>query len=359
MKKVLFYIFLLLLAALFIGTAMFLYGKSQEKPVVFETDTPYTTTIVKKTVATGKVVPRKEIEIKPQVSGVIDKMFVEAGDQVNKGDLLARIELIPDMEHLSNAESALETARLNLRNAKLEFDKQRELYEDKLISEIEFNKYELNFDLQKEAVKAAENTVDLIKEGASKNSGMVANMVRSTVDGMVLAVPFKEGTFVTETNTFNAGTTIANIADMNDLIFQGQLDESEIGKVKEGMDLILKVGAIDGKTFDAKLEYVSPKGVDDQGTIKFEIKAAITPMEDVFLRAGYSANADIVLQKHSDVLAVNEGNIIIEGDRTFVEVATGEQEFEKREVKTGISDGINIEILSGIEINTKIKKLVK
>lgn len=359
MKKVFLFLTLAIFASIFIGTAVFLYNKSQEKPVIYEVTKPFTTSIVKKTVATGKIVPRKEIEIKPQVSGVIDTLYVEAGDEVKKGDLIARIELIPDMEHLSNAESNLESSKLNLQNAQLEYEKQKELYEKKLISEIEFKKYVLNFELRQEAVNAAENNVALIKEGASKKSGKVANLVRSTVDGMVLVVPFREGTFVTETNTFNQGTTIANVANMKDLIFQGQLDESEIGKVKEGMSLILKVGAIDDTTFDALLEYVSPKGQDDQGTIKFEIKVAITPREDVFLRAGYSANADIVLDKKEDVLAINEGNLIVDDDKAYVEVEIGEQEFERREVKTGLSDGINIEILSGIELNTSIKKLVK
>ena len=213
--------------------------------------------------------------------------------------------------------------------------------------------------MQQEAVNSAENNVALIKEGASKKSGKVANLVKSTIDGMVLVVPFREGTFVTETNTFNQGTTIANIANMKDLIFVGKLDESEIGKVKEGMELILNIGAIENKTFKAVLEYISPKGEDDQGTIKFEIKAAITTPPDTFLRAGYSANADIVLDKKTDVLAINEGNLILENDKALVEVETGNQEFERREVMTGISDGINIEITSGINVETKLKKLVK
>ncbi len=358
-KKITFFVSISAILLLFIGTAVFLYNKSQEKPVVYETTTPYTTTIVKKTVATGKIIPRKEIEIKPQVSGVIDTLYAQPGDLVNKGDLIARIELIPDMEYLSNAESSFEKARLNLKNAELEYKKQKQLYEQQLISEIEFNKFSLNYELQQEAVDAAENSVALIKEGASKKSGKVANLVRSTVEGMILAIPIREGTFVTETNTFNQGTTIANVANMNDLIFEGKLDESEIGKVKEGMELILKVGAIDNETFKADLEYISPKGMDDQGTIKFEIKAAITPNENTFLRAGYSANADIVLEKKEDVLAINEGNLITEDGKTFVEIETADQTFERKPVTTGISDGINIEIISGIESTTKIKKLVK
>lgn len=359
MKKVFWLVLAAGIALLFVWTAVFLYQKSQQKPVVFATTTAFYADIVKKTVATGKIAPRREIEIKPQVSGVVDKLFVEAGHLVSKGDLLARIELIPNMEQLSNAESRVETAQLNLGNAQLEYKRQKQLFDDKLVSEVEFKKYLLNYELQQENLRAAENAVDLIKEGASKKSGKVANLVRSTVDGMVLLVPVREGTFVTETNTFNQGTTIAHVADMNDLVFEGKLDESEIGKVREGMDLILKVGAIDNANFPAQLEYVSPKGIDDQGTIKFEIKAAIAVRDDYFLRAGYSATADIVLDKRDNVLVINEGNLLIEDDKHFVEVETAPQQFTKREVKTGLSDGINIEILSGLEPSTPIKKLVK
>jgi len=359
MKKIFYTLITLIILAVFIGTAVFLYQKSQEKPVIFETATAFTADIVKKTVATGSIKPREEIEIKPQVSGVVDKLFVEAGDLVEKGDLIARIQLIPDMEHLSAAESRLESAHINLKNAKLDYERQKKLYDDGLIGELAFNKFLLSYELQQEEVSAATETVDLIKEGASKKSGNIANLVRSTVAGMVLVVPVREGTFVTETNTFNQGTTIANVANMQDLIFEGRLDESEIGKVKEGMALILNVGAIPGQSFNANLEYVSPKGMDDQGTIKFEIKAAVAVQDGRFLRAGYSANADIVLDHRDQVLVVNEGNLITEDGKTFVEVETGPQVFERREVETGLSDGINIEVLGGITETTRFKKLAQ
>ena len=299
MKKVLLTLIALVMAALFVGTGVFLYQKSQEKPVIYETTTAFSADIVKKTVATGSIKPRKEIEIKPQVSGVIDKLFIEAGDQIEKGGLIARIQLIPNMEHLSAAESRLQTAQINLRNAQLEYERQGKLFQDGLIGELAFNKYQLNYELQQEEVKSAAETVDLIKEGASKKSGNVANLVRSTITGMVLEVPVREGTFVTETNTFNQGTTIANVADMRDLVFEGRLDESEIGKVREGMALILNVGAIPGRTFDASLEYVSPKGTDDQGTIKFEIKAAVrkpTLEQSVVMSLTPSAFSDLPVE---------------------------------------------------------------
>ncbi|MEH6605224.1 MAG: efflux RND transporter periplasmic adaptor subunit [Pseudomonadales bacterium] len=358
MKKILLILLTLTVVCVFAGTAIFLYQKSQEKPIIYQTDSAFRIDIVKKTVATGSIKPRKEVEIKPHVSGVVEKLFVQAGDLVKKGDLLARIELIPDMEHLSNAESRLESARINLKTAKIEFERQGQLFQRKLIGELEFNKYELNYALQMEAVQSAENTVSLIKEGTSKNSAKIANLVTSTIDGMVLAVPVREGTFVTETNNFNQGTTIASIANMKDLIFEGLLDESEIGKVKVGMELLLNIGALSDQQFSANLEYISPKGTNDQGTIKFEIKAAMIVQEDFFLRAGYSANADIVLDSRIDALAVNEGNLIIEDGTSFLEIETGPQEFKKTAIMTGLSDGINIEILEGISEATKFKKLV-
>lgn len=358
-KKIVLILTLLTIVCVFVGTAVFLYQKSQEKPVIFETTGAFYTDIVKKTVATGKVLPRKEIVIKPQVSGVIDTLYVEAGDQVEKGAVIARIQLIPDMEHLNNAESNLEKAQINLRNAKTEYERQQLLFEKGLIGEIGFNKFLLQYELQEEAVNSAQNNVELIKEGASKQSGKVANLVHSTISGMVLDVSVKEGSFVTETNTFNQGSTIANVANMNDLIFEGKLDESEVGKVKEGMPLVLNVGAIDNERFEAELEYISPKGFELQGTIKFEIRAAIKLPETGFLRAGYSANADIVLDKRVNVLAINEGNLIFEDGQAYVEIEVGKQEFAREVVTVGISDGINIEILSGVDINTRFKKLVQ
>ncbi len=359
MKKFILIFISISILSIFIGTAVFLYQKSQEKPIIFDTNKAFRTTIIKNTVATGSIKPRKEIEIKPQVSGIIDKLYVESGAIVNKGDLLARIQLIPDMEHLSNAESRLELSRINLKTAKLNLDRQSQLFKKNLIGELEHNRFLLDYDLKVEAVNSAENTVALIKEGVSKKSGKVANLVRSTISGMVLAVSVKEGTFVTETNNFNQGTTIANVANMQDLIFEGKLDESEIGKVKKGMDLILRIGALPDTPIKATLEYVSPKGVNDRGTIKFEIKAAVAVQDELFLRAGYSANANIVLDKREDVLALNEGDLIFENDKTYLDIEIAEQEFARKEIKTGLSDGINIEVIAGIDDKTHYKKLVK
>ena len=356
MKKFIWYAVLGLIAVVFVGTAVFLYNKSQEKPVTYTSDAAFKTTIVKKTVAVGKVIPRREVEIKSQVSGVVEKLYVTAGQNVNKGDIIAKITLAPNMVMLNQAESQLETAKLNLQNATVEFERQKKLFAEKLISASEYNKFLLNYDLQKEAVTSAENNLLLMKSGATKKSDKVSNMIPATVTGMVLDLPFKEGAFIVETSSFGAGTTIATLADMNDMIFEGMVDESEVGKIREGMELVLDVGALEGEPFTATLEYISPKGVTDQGTIKFQIRAAVKLSDKLFLRSNYSANADIVLDKKENVVAINEGNLIVEEKAQFVEIETGPQQFEKRAVKVGLSDGINIEITEGLKDGDKIKQ---
>lgn len=344
-----------LVAIVFIGTIVFLYKKSQQPPTVYKTDSPVTTTIVKKTVAIGKVIPRREIDVKSQVSGVVEKVYVVAGQNVKKGDILAKITLRPNMLNVNSAESQVQTAKINLQNSEVEYNRQKRLFAQKLISESEYNKFLVTYNLQREAVNNAENALLLLKSGATKNSDKVSNLIPATVDGMVLDVPNKEGAFIVESSTFQSGTSLATLADMNDMIFEGLVDESEVGKLKEGMELVLNIGALQGKPFSAVLEYVSPKGVTDQGTIKFTIRAAVKLNKDLFLRSNYSANADIVLEKKENVLAINEGNLIIEDKANYVEVETAPQKFEKREVKTGLSDGINIEILSGLKASDKIK----
>jgi len=355
MKKFLMFGVLGLVAIIFLGTIVFLYKKSQQQPVVYQTDSPITTTIIKKTVAIGKVIPRREIEVKSQVSGVVEKVYVIAGQTVKKGDVLAKITLRPSMLNVNSAESQVQSAKINLQNSESEYNRQKKLYAQKLISESEYNKFLVSYNLQKEALSSAENYLQLLNSGVTKNSDKVSNLIPATVDGMVLDVPNKEGAFIVESSTFQSGTSLAVLADMTDMIFEGLVDESEVGKLREGMELVLNIGALQGKPFTAILEYISPKGVTDQGTIKFQIRAAVKLNKELFLRANYSANADIVLEKKEKVLAINEGNLIIEEKASFVEVETALQKFEKREVKTGLSDGINIEILSGLKANEKIK----
>jgi len=340
----------------FAYTIYFLYEKSQAKPVIYQTTTPFEESIIKKTVATGSVVPRKEIAIKPQVSGIIDKIYVEPGDKVEKGDLIAKVRIIPNMVNLNNAESRVKQAKIMMRDADADYKRQKELFDNGVIAEAEFEDAEIAYSQAQQELSAAEDNLQLIKEGQTKSTGTTTNtLIRSTIDGMVLDVPIKEGNSVIESNTFNDGTTIANIADMGEMVFEGKVDETEVGKISEGMDLILSIGAIEEMKFNALLEHISPKGVEENGAIQFEIKAAVSLKDNSFVRAGYSANADIVLDRVDSVMAIKESLLKFENDSTYVEVETEPQVFEKRFIETGLSDGINIEVISGLEMDDKIK----
>jgi HlyD family secretion protein len=355
MKRILKYLILAVIAVVVVGTLVFLYRKSQGNPVVYQVDSPATMTIIKKTVAVGKVIPRREIEVKAQVSGVVEKLYVEAGQTVKKGQVIARIALRPNALNVNQAEAQLQSAKINLQNQAKDLERYRKLVKDGVISDLQFNQYLTTYEVQKEAVNSAENGLQLLRTGATRSSGLVSNMIPATIDGTILDLPNKEGAFIIESSTFQSGTSLATLADMSNMIFEGLVDESEVGKLEQGMELVLNVGALQGKPFKATLEYIAPKGITDQGTIKFTIRAAVQLDKDLYLRSNYSANADIVLDRRENVLAINEGNLLVEGGKNYVEVETGPQKFEKREVQTGLSDGINIEVVSGLKAEEKIK----
>jgi HlyD family secretion protein len=356
MKSILKILPVAFILVIFIGTIIFLYNKSRKKPIVFKTTTPFETSIIKKTVATGSVVPRKEIEIKPQVSGVVEKIYLESGDTVKKGTKIAKIKIIPNMVSLNNAEVRVKKANLNLKDTQRECDRRKTLFKKGIIAESEFLQYELAYDNAKEELEAAQSNLNLIREGvAQKYADTTNTLIRSTITGMILNIPIEEGNFVTETNPLNTGTTIATVADMQEMIFKGKVDESDVGKIKPGMDLILSIGAIENEKFDAILEYIAPKGIEEKGAIQFEIKAKLKLKSSHFIRAGYSANADIVLDRKDKVLAINESLLQFESETAFVEVETAPQQFEKKYIKLGLSDGINIEVISGLTEKDKIK----
>lgn len=360
MKTVLKTLLILVIISIFAGTIVYLYKKSQAKPVEYTTTNPFTTDIIRKTVATGSVVPRKEIDIKPKVSGIIEEIFVEPGDIVKKGDLIARVKIIPDMINLNNAESRVNRAKINLEEARKNYMRYKQLYEQNVVAEAEYLHYDIAFRNATEELATAEDNLQLIREGATKKTGDATNtLIRSTIEGMVLVVPVEEGNSVIESNQFNDGTTIATIADMSEMIFEGKVDESEVGKISEGMELILSIGAIEQENFAAYLERISPKGIEENGAIQFEIRAAVELKDQQFIRAGYSANADIVLERVEEVMAINESLLKFEGDSVYVEVETSPQEYEKRYIKTGLSDGIVIEVIEGLSMNDKIKSGTK
>lgn len=359
MKKFLKITLLVLLAAGIIGTFVFLWMKSRPKVVVYETVTAEVADLQKTTVATGKVEPRDEILIKPQISGIIDEVYKEAGQSIRKGEVIAKVKVIPELGQVNSAESRVRLAEINEKQAQTDFDRIEKLFKDKLISREDFEKSEVALKQSHVEVQTAKDALEIIKEGITKNSASLSStLIRSTIDGLILDVPVKAGNSVIMSNTFNDGTTIATVANMNVLIFKGKIDETEVGRIHEGMPVKLTIGALQNLTFDATLEYISPKGVEENGANQFEIKAAVSVPDSVQIRSGYSANAEIVLQRAQQALAVPESVIEFSGDSTFVYIMTDsvpEQKFQRKPVIAGMSDGIKIEIKSGVTAKDKIR----
>lgn len=372
MKRTLTIVFLVIIAVLFSGSLYYLYQKNAEDPVVYSTETPSTQTIVKKTVATGSIVPKEEVLIKPNISGIIDEIFVEAGDFVKRGDLIAKVKVVPNVSSLTSAKNSinasktqLEAAKLALENERNIFNRQKALYDKGVISanefdtaQLAFNQAEQRYNQEKVSLVAAQQNYDIIKTGTTRGLGASANTeIRATVSGMVLDVPVKAGNQVIEANNFNDGTTIATLADVDKMIFEGKVDESEVGKIKENLPLEITVGAIENKKFDAVLDYIAPKGVEENGAIQFEIKGTLKKADTTFIRAGLSANASIILAKVDSVMAVKEALVQFDSKTQdpFVEVETGNQEFERKDVELGVSDGIYVEVKNGINKDDKIK----
>lgn len=356
LKKIVRTVVVLALVGLFGGSLFMLWNKDRKDPVVFSAKTPFVTTIVKKTVATGAIEPRKEIEIKPQVSGIIEKLYVEPGKHVKAGDLIAQIRIIPNIASLNEAENRVSRAEISLDNARQEFDRNKKLLDEGVIASASLLPLETTLRQAQQEVAAAKDNLEIIRKGASARFGNVANTsVRASVSGTVLEVPVKEGFSVIESNNFNPGTTICTVADMDNLIFNGKIDESEVGRIHTGMELMLSIGALSDQQYRATLEYIAPKGLAENGAIQFEIHAALKLQQGQTLRAGYSANADIVLDRREQVLALPESWLTFSGDSAFVEVETAPQQYRKQHVKLGLSDGINVEVLGGVTANDRIK----
>lgn len=358
MKKSVTILILILIVVTFVGALYYLYQKNAQDPTIFETETAKTTSIVKKTVATGSIVPRDEVLIKPNISGIIEEIFIEPGQIVKTGDLMARLRIVPNVSNLANTRNQISTAQIALDNEKKNYERQKALFEKGVIAANAFDQAEVAYRQAEQNLLAAKQTFDIVKTGTTSGIGSAANTdIRATVPGMILEVPVKVGNQVIESNNFNEGTTIAAIADVKKMIFEGKVDESEVGKLKEGLPLEIMVGAIDNKTFEAVLDYIAPKGNAENGAIQFEIKGTIKNLDSTFIRAGLSANASIILERADDVMALKEGLIQYDTatQKPFVEVETNEQNFEKRDIELGISDGIFVEIKSGISKDDKVK----
>ena len=359
MKKYRKLIIAAIIALIFIGTFVFLWQKSQPKEIVYNEFTPKTESIQKTTIITGKIEPRNEVNVKPQISGIISELYKEPGDYVNAGDVIAKVKVIPDMGQLSSAEARVRLADINLQQAKIDFEREKNLYEQKLVSADEFDKVKKTLNQAKEEVVAAQDALQVVRDGVSQSNAKASStLIRSTISGVILDVPVKVGNSVILANTFNDGTTIATVANMNDLIFRGNIDETEVGQLVNGMSMKITVGALQDLKFDANLEYISPKATESNGANQFEIKAAVKLAEGGKIRSGYSANAEIVLAAAEKVLSIPESAIEFSGDSTFVYVIKGDgkqKTYERTAVTTGLSDGVNIEIKKGLTLKDKVR----
>lgn len=360
MKKYFKYILMALVAVIFIGTFVFLYIKSQPQPEVYDEFTLQRMDIRKTTVVTGKIEPRNEVNVKPQISGIITEILKEAGETVQESEVIAKVKVIPDMGSLSAAQSRLRLAEINRKQAQTDYDREKTLFDKGLVAADEYDKIAQALRQAREEVNAAQDNLEVVRDGVSKsNASASSTLIRSTITGLILDIPVKVGNSVILANTFNDGTTIATVANMNDLIFRGNIDETEVGRLSTGMTMKITIGALQDLKFDARLEYIAPKATDQNGANQFEIKAAVNlPSNATNIRSGYSANAEIVLAEAKNVLAVQESAIEFDGDDTYVYVIKGEgdkQTYERRKVQTGISDGINIEIRSGVKPNERIR----
>lgn len=361
MKKVLKISLGVLFLLILCGTFAFLWYKTRPVKEVYQIVVPRTDTIEKRAVATGKVEPRDEVLIKPQISGIISEIYKEAGEQVRQGEVIAKVKVIPEMATLNSAESRVNVARISLDQTRRDFDRVKELYGSGVISKEEFETSQTTLSKAEEEMQNAKDNLEIVQNGiASRNAELSNTQIRSTITGMILDVPVKVGNSVIQSNTFNDGTTIATVADMSNMQFQGNVDETDVGKLHEGMPVQLTIGALQNVELDARLEYVAPKSTESNGVILFEVKAAVEIPEGVFVRAGYSANASVVIRSREGVLTLPEGCVEFEEGKTYVQVLTGpedaeEQTFERREVKVGLSDGVNIEITEGVTADDKVR----
>ena len=356
MRKNLKYIILALVAIIFVATFVALWKNTRPKEIRYEQLEATVKDIQKTSVVTGKIIPRDEVNIKPQISGIISELYKEAGENVVEGEIIAKVKVIPEMSSLSSAQSRVRLAEINLKQAQTNYDREKALYDKNLVSAEEYDQVSQALAQAKEEKAAAIETLEVVRDGVSKsNARSSSTLIRSTISGLILDIPVKVGNSVTQSNTFNDGTTIATVANMGDLIFDGFIDETEVGRVHEGVPMKITVGALKDVTFDAVMEFISPKAQEKNGTNEFEIKAAVTVPDSITVRSGYSANAEIRLEGVEGVLSIPESALSFEGDSTFVYLVKGEKKYEKAPVVTGLSDGINIEVKSGLKEGDKVR----
>lgn len=359
MKKYIRIALMALVAIIFVGTFVFLYIKSQPQPVAYDEFMPKRMDIRKTTVVTGKIEPRNEVNVKPQISGIITELLKEAGDVVQEGEVIAKVKVIPDMGQLSAAQARVRLAEINERQARTDYEREKILYDKGLVSADEYDKIAQAWRQTKEEVSASTDNLEVVRDGVSRsNASASSTLIRSTITGLILDIPVKVGNSVILANTFNDGTTIATVANMNDLIFRGNIDETEVGRLVPGMTMKITIGALQDLSFDARLEYISPKATDQNGANQFEIKAAVNVPGGEKIRSGYSANAEVVLDEVRNAMSLPESSIEFDQKKTYVYIVSGSGDkltYTRREVKTGLSDGINIEIKSGVKAGERVR----
>jgi len=351
-------ILLSILGILFLVVMVWFAKKNAKSPIEYETEKPFKATIINKAVATGKVIPLEEVLVKPQIAGIIDKIYVEEGAKVNKNDLIATVRVVPNVQSLNSAIGRVETIKIQLKNSEVNYLRNKALFQKGVVSKSDFEKFELPYFQAQQDLKNAESDLDIVKKGSTTGLGQLANTnILATMSGTILEIPVKEGDQVIQSNSFNAGTTIASIADLSMMIFEGKVDEAEVGKLKKDTELTVTLGAIDKKEFKAKLNFIAPKGTEENGAVQFKIKADVKLDDNYFIRAGYSANASIILEQKDSVLSIKESLLKFDKktEKPYIEVKVGDQKFERRDVELGISDGINVEVLKGISPKDEIK----
>ena len=357
MKNSVKYIIVILVVISLLGVLKYFSDANSSSIIDYDTDQPFYTSIKKEVVATGKLNPEDEIELKPQVSGIIDKIFVEEGDIVMRGDLIANIRVVPNEQALLSARSRINSAKLSYENSSKLFERSEKLFEKDVISKQDFENSQLSMEQSKESLRQAENDFKIIKQGTLTGGSTANTNVLSQISGTILEIPVREGSPITESNTFSPGTTIATVADMTKMIFEGQVDETEVSKLAEGTKIKVILGALEKEEFDSKLTFVAPKGIELGGAVQFKIKADVNIPENVNVRAGYSANAIMSIGKKENILCVNESLIQFNRitDKPFVEIEQQDGSFKTVNVEVGLSDGINVEILKGVKEGDKIK----
>ena len=355
--KILKYIGITLLISGALFAAAYFIKTNDKSAIVYETKTIINTSIEKRTVITGKVIPEDEVEIKPQIQGIIDALFVEEGDKVKTGDLLAKIKVVPNEQNLNSAEGRLANSRIVLKNTQIEFKRNKDLFDKGIISRQDFDNIQLRYNQSKLDVSNAVSDLQIIRLGSKGGAASANTNIRATVPGTVLEIPVEEGFQVIASNSFNAGTTIATIADLNKMIFEGKVDEAEVGKLIVGMPLEVNLGAIEDQSLEAKLKFIAPKGNEEQGAVQFKIEADLFLNDSIFVRAGYSANASLILERKDNVMAVEESLLQFdrETEKPYVEIQIGDQKFERRDIEIGLSDGVNVEVISGLTEDDQIK----